>query len=469
MAASLRDSVRAGAGAGLSLILALGCSGGGGAAPATGTGGRADGGGVAGSGGAPGSGGGGGMTTDGHSGSGGAGAAGAAGGADGGLSGSGGAPGAGSGGASDGGGDAPAGVDSGPEVDPASSPWTGTWASSPQGCGGGFNGRTMREIVHTSIGGSAARVRISNTFSGGQLQLRDVHLAQRTQGASIDPATDKALTFNGQPDVTIPAGMYAVSDGAPFTVKPLSDVAVSFFVIANNGATCHQSGFQTNYSAAGNVVGAATLANTENNTSYFFLSNLDVQNPAAEGAVVALGASITDGYVAPTDANRRWPNDLAVRLVNGNRVVGVLNQGISGDGADNAISRFARDVLSQPNVKWVIFSDNTINDLGNANPPAQTEIDRMKTMIDMAHAKGLKFICSTLTPFAGANYWSPDKEPKRAMIIDFIKSAGSGCDGIVDQDTATHDPANPSHYLPAYNQGDNLHPNTAGLQAIADA
>ena len=96
--------------------------------------------------------------------------------------------------------------------------WTGTWASAPQGCGGGFTQQTLREIVHTSIGGTAVRVRISNTFGGGALQIRDVHVAQRTVGSSIDHTTDKALTFNGRPDVTVPAGMYAVSDGVDFAI-----------------------------------------------------------------------------------------------------------------------------------------------------------------------------------------------------------------------------------------------------------
>ena len=320
----------------------------------------------------------------------------------------------------------------------------------------------MREIVHTSIGGAAARVRISNTFSGGQLQITDVHLAQRTTGSSIDPATDKAVMFNGRPDVTIPAGMFATSDGADFTVKALTDVAVSFYVVSHNGVTCHQSGFQTNFSVGGNMVSSASLAGAQTNGSYDFLSNLDVVNPDAEGSVVTLGASITDGYYAPSDANQRWPNDLAVRLVTGNRVIGVLNQGISGDGVKNAVARFDRDVLSQPNVKWVIFSDNPINDLGGFKPPAAVEIDQIKTMMTRAHDKGVKFLCSTLTPYVPA-------EPGRTTINDFIRSATSGCDGIVDQDTATHDPAAPTHWRTDLDHGDGLHPNVAGLQAIADA
>ena len=199
------------------------------------------------------------------------------------------------------------------------------------------------------------------------------------------------------------------------------------------------------------------------NGSYLYLSNLDVLNPNAEGAVVTLGASITDGFQqGPPGNNRRWPNDLAVRLVNANRVVGVLNQGISADGVANALSRLDRDVLSQPNVKWVIFSDNPINDLGGGRGTAQTEIDGIKAMMAKAHAQGVKWLCSTLTPFLPA-------EPGRTSVNDFIRGAGSGCDGIVDQDTATHDPAAPMRWNAAFNSGDSLHPNVAGLQAIADA
>ncbi|HEX4404509.1 MAG TPA: GDSL-type esterase/lipase family protein [Polyangia bacterium] len=326
----------------------------------------------------------------------------------------------------------------------------------------------MREIVHTSIGGNAARVRFSNAFGSGPLQLRDVHLARRTAGSSIDLVTDGALTFGGQTSVTIAAGAYAVSDAAAFKVDPLSDVAVSFFVASQSGTTCHQSGFQTNYQMTGDMAGSQTIAGATNG-SYDFLSNLDVQAPGAEGAVVALGASITDGYRSNSDEDKRWPDDLAVRLVKAGTMVGVLNQGISGDGVANAVHRFERDVLSQPNVRWVIFSDNPINDLGNFDPPAATEIDQIQTMIASAHARGIQFLCSTLTPFQGASYWSAQKETGRAAINAFIRGSASGCDGIVDQDAATHDPANPTTYLPAFNSGDGLHPNEAGLQAIANA
>ena len=65
----------------------------------------------------------------------------------------------------------------------SSVPWTGTWAVAPQQStiDASFNGlaeQTLRQILHTSIGGSAARVQISNTFGQQPLTVRDVQLAQ---------------------------------------------------------------------------------------------------------------------------------------------------------------------------------------------------------------------------------------------------------------------------------------------------
>ncbi|HEX3855512.1 MAG TPA: GDSL-type esterase/lipase family protein [Polyangiaceae bacterium] len=355
--------------------------------------------------------------------------------------------------------------------------WTGTWAASPQSGGSSFNQQTLRQIVHTSISGTAARVQISNAFGSQPLQVSDVHIAQRSSGSSIVAGTDHVVTFGGQGSVTIAAGAVAVSDSVAFAVNALSDVAISFYLPQASGGTFHQQGTQTNYFASGDVAGNATLSGASTTGSYYFLANLDVQNSGSLGAVVTLGASITDGVASSQDSNRRWPNDLAVRLVNSGRTVGVLNQGISGndlltDGAgQSALHRFNRDVLSQPGVKWVIFSDDPINDLGSSSnrPTGAQLIAGLKQLVSSAHAAGIEFLCSTLTPFQGAGYWTSDGETGREQVNAFIRSAGSGCDGVIDQDQATHDPANPTKYLPAYDAGDHLHPNEAGLQAIANA
>jgi hypothetical protein len=140
-------------------------------------------------------------------------------------------------------------------------------------------------------------------------------------------------------------------------------------------------------------------------------------------------------------------------------------------GGPSALNRFDRDVLAQPGVKWVIFSDDPINDLGSTSPPptANQLITGLRQLISRAHQKGLKFLCSTLTPYQDASYWTQQGETARESLNAFVRGSGSGCDGVVDQDKATHDPANSTRYLPAYDSGDHLHPNEAGLQAIANA
>jgi lysophospholipase L1-like esterase len=360
----------------------------------------------------------------------------------------------------------------------AAGTWTGTWAASPQNSGTTFNQQTIRQIVRTSIGGSAARIQLSNRFGDRPLVVSEVHVARRTSGSSVDLSTDRRVTFGGQTSVTIPTGGLAASDSVAFTVPTGADVVVSIYLPQPTGpATYHQSGLQTNYLAAGNQSANATLTGAQTNGSYYFLANLDVQNPAAEGAVVTLGASITDGIGSGSDVNRRWPNRLATNLTNAGRTIGVLNQGISGnkllqDGAgQSALNRFDRDVLNQPGVRWVIFSDDPINDLGagSGRPSSDQLITGLRQLIDRAHQRGVKFLCSTLTPFQGSGGWSTAGEQSRAAINTFVRSAGSGCDGVVDQDNATHDPARPTWFLPSYDTGDHLHPNEAGLQAIANA
>ncbi len=194
------------------------------------------------------------------------------------------------------------------------------------------------------------------------------------------------------------------------------------------------------------------------------------------GSVVTLGASITEGVGSTPGTNRDWPSVLAARLKKSGLHIAVINKGISGnrllvDGAgSSALSRFDRDVLSQPGVHWVIFSDDPINDLGSTRPaPTADElIAGIQQLIARAHERHIQFFCSTLTPYEGANYWTPSGEAARERINAFLRNEKSGCDAVIDQDAATHDPAHRTRYLPAYDSGDHLHPNDAGHRAIAN-
>ncbi len=343
--------------------------------------------------------------------------------------------------------------------------------------GGSFTQQTLRQIIHTSVGGQIARIHVSNVFGTQPLTIEDVHIALRSNGSSIIAGTDRRIMFSGLATATIQPGSVVISDPIEFPVPPLSDVAISIYFPKPTGrATFHPSGFQTSYIANGDASGNIGLSKVNTTQSSYFLTNLDVQHQAILGSVIALGASITDGYSSAPDANRRWPNDLAQRLINSGITVGVLNQRISGnrllsEGAgDSAETRFDHDVLEQPGARWGIFSDEPINDLGSTThlPSGDELIAGFKRLIARAHQKHIQFFCSTLTPYEGAAYWTRAGETAREHINSFVRSGNSGCDAVIDQDIATHYPTHPSRYLPSYDSGDHLHPNDAGLQAIAN-
>jgi lysophospholipase L1-like esterase len=357
--------------------------------------------------------------------------------------------------------------------------WTGTWAIAQvrDNSGKTFTEQTLRQIVRVSVGGSRVRLKISNLFGTQPLRVEDVHLAVRRSGSSIIVSSDRQLRFEGSPTVVIAAGRSAFSDPAPFDLPALAELAVSMSLPGTtNASTFHGSAHETSYLGSGDASGAVQMKDVKTSKSVYFLAGLDVEKAAANGTIVALGASITEGYNAGDDTDRRWTDQLALRLARQGLSIGVLNLGISGNrllangAGESAAKRFERDVLNQPNVRWVIFSDDPINDLGNKpSPTGEALIDGLQRLIARAHERKIGFVCSTLTPFEGANYWTAAEEKEREKVNDFIRGEGSGCDGIVDQDTATHDPADPARYLAAYDSGDHLHPNDAGHKAIANA
>lgn len=318
-------------------------------------------------------------------------------------------------------------------------------------------------------------MRLSNAYGARPLTVSSVHLARRLTDSAIDPATDQPVTFGGKTSVTIPAGESAVSDPVAFAVPADSDLAVSVYLPKNTGtSTRHGFAGRHNYIASGDQASSADLRGAKTVKSYFFLAGVDVQNAKATGSVVTFGASITDGVASSFNANRRWPDLLSDRLRASGRTVGVLNTGISGNrftsdrSGESAAKRFDRDVLQQPGVRWVIISDDAINDLGHGASPARLK-DELRDLVDRGHDAGIKVICSTLTPFRGAGYWTQRGEQGRTEINAFIRSGRSGCDAVLDQDRATHDPASPTRFLDKYDSGDHLHPDSQGMQAIANA
>ncbi len=386
-----------------------------------------------------------------------------------------------------------------PSYAQTSVPWTVTYSNAPQQAGplgtdfGNFNQQTLRQLFRTSIAGTSVRVEISNVFGTSPIVVGDVHVATGILDANGAPTsstvagTDHTLTFGGSSTVTIPVGQSVVSDGVAFNLPANADVMTSMYfpvgIPAGANLTFNQDGRENAmFLAQGDVSSDTSISPYSTFSSAYLLTSIQVQNASSLGTLVALGASITAGDNSNFNTNDRWTSRLSERLSAAGLQVGVANKGISGNGVsggndDNppAISRFTRDVLQQPNVKWVIFSDDIINSLGGTGtlPTFSALTSAVAQFIQKAHAKGIKFYFSTLTPNVGraATDWTPQAEAIREQIDAFYTNPAnnSGVDGIVDQDTATHDPAMPLQYYPPFNSGDFLHPNSAGHQAIANA
>jgi len=370
--------------------------------------------------------------------------------------------------------------------------WVGTWSTAmhPPDAGfgitnAGFNNQTLRQIVHTSVGGEQVRVKLS-TNGASALVIGAAHIALRDAGDAIVPGSDRTLTFSGNPVITIPPGAQILSDPVNLNVPALGDLAVSIFVPGITGpATWHFEALQTSYiSPPGDFTASAVMpVGTTTTQAWFWLAAVEVVASEQTGAIVCLGDSITDGTASTPDTNNRWPNHLARRLIaqTGNHKMGVLDEGIAGNRilqdiiAPNALARLDRDVLTQTGVTHVIVLEG-INDIGFGAfgftvPTADEIIAGHQQLIERAHARGLTIYGATLLPFAGTifpGYFTPAGEVKRQAVNAWIRTSGE-YDAVIDFDLVTRDPNSPTFLLPAYDSGDGLHPSDAGYEAMGNA
>jgi lysophospholipase L1-like esterase len=397
--------------------------------------------------------------------------------------------------------------------------WIGTWATAPQPSLPGnpqtFRNQSLRLIVHTSIGGTKVRIKISNTFGDQPLLIGGAHIARRATGADIDPASDRRLTFHAHASTTVSARSIAVSDPVELDVSALSDLAISLFFPQTTAATTsHFLAKQTNYVSSGDSTAEVKFPVVKTITSWPFLTGVDVAASPRGAAIVAFGSSLTDGDGSTKDANRRWPDVLAERLqkgADGDAELGVLNEGIIGNRLLNdshsprqaggrsplaavfeqlgpalgpaGVARFDRDVIAQAGVKYVILALG-VNDIlfpGSFIPAtesvtAQDLISANRKLIARAHKKGVRAIGTTIPPFENAifrspyfdRFYTPEKEKVRQEVNTWIRNGGE-FDGIIDFDEVVHDPSHPAQLLPTYDSGDHLHVNDAGNIAQGNA
>lgn len=366
---------------------------------------------------------------------------------------------------------------------PPKESWYGTWATAmipaPDRVTTAFAGHTVRMTVRVSLGGPAVRIRLANTLGVAPVSFGDVYVGLAATGPSVEPGTNRPVTFRGSRTVTVPVGQRVVSDPVRLHVPSGADLMVSVHLPVTGTApvSWHPTARSTTYvsdigNRAGNENGAGFSVTRY---SWLFLDGVDVRTRAL-GTVVAFGDSLTDGTASTIDANHRYPDFLAFRLRQANIARSVANVGIAGnmllmDSSRRGVSgrsRFAQDALGQAGVTDVILLEG-INDIGLY--PLTTPEDLIagyRVLIRQARAKKVRIHGGTLLPYRGAGYYTEIGEHTRQVVNHWIRTSGE-FDGVVDFDAALRDPADPSRLWPGYNSGDHLHPSDDGYRAMADA
>ncbi len=374
-------------------------------------------------------------------------------------------------------------------VRPDSAAWTGSWAASTSGypAVGPWTDRTLRLVVHTSVGGPRVRIRLDNTFASAPVRVGSATVALRATGASARSAP-VPLSFRGTAGTDIPAGAQAFSDPLGFEVPPDTDLLVSFHLPGTvTAAPVHRLARQTSYVSepGDHAADGSATAYTSTISTWPLLTGVDVGG--GPGSVVLLGDSITDGEATTVDANRRWPDALARRLLSQDEVprYGVLNQGISanrvvtdrypGDGVStdtggvSALHRLDRDVLAQTSARTVVVFQG-VNDV-RWGATADEVVAGLREIAARARERGLRVLVATVAPCEGEARCTAAVDSRRVAVNEWVRGgeADEVFDGVLDFDAVLRDPARPARLLPAYDTGDHLHPNEAGLAALADA
>lgn len=384
---------------------------------------------------------------------------------------------------------------------------------------------SARTVITPTASGSKVRVRLSNHFGTEPLTIETCTVAKSLGGSYIDTATTRLVTFNGgEIAVTIPAGGEVISDECKFNVTAMQDVAMSIFLkeynvvrtmglsggetylnLSENDATRNGSfGIVSNIDSTFVKVFESAGFGLDRSLSYSIIhvvpifTSFDVfsDNPDAYSVVVAGDSTVSNNFplYLSEQINKQGVKDVGVV---GKGIIG-NSLGVDGLGfgsflfGESLMHRFARDVLSQSGVKYVIVKIGT-NDIvhpvcrdiqaeypGIKQPTAQEIIENFRTIFRICHENNIRVIAVGITQFkgysrdflnTGARYVRTDEEFRRdwqiALDVNEWLSTTTEHDGYVDYNDLTGNPEDPLAMKPEYTL-DGAHPTELMQQVWAE-
>ncbi len=249
---------------------------------------------------------------------------------------------------------------------PAQAGWITTWSAAPVRpvVGGApflaapsYKNQTLVQKLRIAAGGKALRVRLTNAYGEKPLEIGGARISLVDKAGQEVPGSAHMLTFAGKEAAAIAARAPLLSDTIVMTVPDLAKMKVE-----NLRARRHRpvhlppdrrrghAGLARRQLARQGLHARAGSCRTDpsSRTSRWM-------PPRAPGTIAMMADSITDGVGASKGNDKRWPDQLADRLLKATPGKwGIANQGISGnrvisDGmGDSALSRIDRDIFALP-------------------------------------------------------------------------------------------------------------------------
>jgi lysophospholipase L1-like esterase len=366
--------------------------------------------------------------------------------------------------------------------------WRVAWGSAMAWGFGTASDATVRDLATVGVGGTAIRVRISNVFGNAPLVIGAASVGFGAGGAAVEPGTLHRLLFSGKRTVTVPVGGFVYSDPAAMTVTAMRVLAISLFVRNADLVTEHPcctkvvSYFTPN--GGGDLTGSLNGRGLSTSSPWErWVDAVDVLQTTGRGSIVVIGDSITDGF----NATLRWTTVLQQRIetLPAAEQRAVVNEGITANaltsavhtdsavgGGPSGLSRLGLDAIDQAGVSEVVLFLGT-NDLWFGATREQLIAGYRDAIADVRQ-RGLRIIAVTLLPRSSSpqERWTAFQQAEMEQVNRWILTSGS-FDGVLNLAAAVADVYNGAcdadRLFPAYDSGDHLHPDDAGLVAMANA
>ena len=338
-----------------------------------------------------------------------------------------------------------------------------------------LSNNSIRQVIHTSLGGDLIRVKFSNACGEADLKIKEAHIARSVSDSKIDLSSDTCIYFKGKASCTIPAGQEIWSDPISLKYNALDCLTVTtYFGSLPKNITGHMGSRTKSYILKGKHLSDEAFVSSNNCEHWYVLAAIDVFSPKETKIISCYGDSITDGRGSTTDRQNRWTDILSQRLLKNadTKNVAAINEGIGGTCVSSSgVNRFATDVLNLDGAYYA-FILYGINDIIYLNASSDKVINTYKKLIKKAHAKNIIVYGGTLLPFGNCNDFNDKRNAVRLEVNEWIRNTSNkdgGFDAYIDFAKIMASSSNPDVMNAAYDSGDGLHPNAEGYKIMGNS